>query len=148
MRHSYDEYTLADLDPKTLEVDKRKLADILNGKVAFEVQTGSELDYPDNTFERLVATHILERIYQPHSTLKEWRKVLKHGGSISILIPTDSGVSWVLGRYFGPRKNAIAQGIAYKNMMANSMLTIVTILLKICAIISLKNNSGGRSRFL
>lgn len=35
VRHSHDEYTPADLGPKTLEVDKRKLADILNGKVTF-----------------------------------------------------------------------------------------------------------------
>lgn len=118
VRHSFDEYTLTDLDPKTLEVAKRKLADIPNGKVTFEVQTGSELAYPDNTFDRLVATHVLEHIYQPHLALKEWRRVLKHGGTLSILIPTDPGMAWRLGRHFGPRKNAIAQGIAYDYVMA------------------------------
>lgn len=54
----------------------------------------------------------------PHLALKEWRRVLKHGGVISILIPTDPGLAWRLGRHFGPRKNAIARGIAYDYVMA------------------------------
>jgi ubiquinone/menaquinone biosynthesis C-methylase UbiE len=118
VRHGFGEYTLTDLDPKTLEVAKRKLAAIPNGKVTFEVQIGSELSYPDNTFDRLVATHVLEHICHPHLVLKEWRRVLKHGGVISILIPTDPGVAWRLGRHFGPRKNAIALGIEYDYVMA------------------------------
>lgn len=118
VRHSFDEYTLTDLDPKTLEVAKTKLAGINNQKVIFEAQTGSKLAYPDNTFDRVVATHVLEHIYQPHLALKEWRRVLKHGGVISILIPTDPGIAWRLGRHLGPRKNAIAQGIKYDYAMA------------------------------
>ena len=67
VRHGFDEYTLSDLDPKPLEFAKSKLAGSSSrGKVTFEVQTGSELAYPDNTFDRLVATHVLEHIYQPY----------------------------------------------------------------------------------
>ena len=118
VRHTFDRYTLTDLDTKTLEVAKRKLAGIRSQNVTFEVQMGSELSYPDNTFDRLVATHVLEHIYQPHLVLKEWRRVLKHGGFISILIPTDPGIAWRVGRHLGPRKNAIAQGIKYDYVMA------------------------------
>ncbi|AYH45327.1 class I SAM-dependent methyltransferase [Azoarcus sp. DN11] len=132
VRHSFDQYTLTDLDPKTLEVAKRKLAGIHNGNVTIEVQTGSELAYPDNTFDRLVATHVLEHIYQPHLALKEWRRVLKHSAIISILIPTDPGMTWRLGRHFGPRKNAVARGIAYDYVMArehvNSCNNLIAIL--------------------
>lgn len=132
VRHCFDEYRLTDLDPKTLEVAKRKLAGISSGKVTFEVQKGSELAYPDNTFDRLMAIHVLEHIYQPHLALKEWRRVLKHGGVISILIPTDPGMAWRLGRHFGPRKNAIALGIEYDYVMArehvNSCNNLIAIL--------------------
>lgn len=132
VRHRFDEYTLTDLDPKTLEVARRKLGTIPHGRVTFEVQTGSELAYPDNTFDRLVATHVLEHIYQPHLALKEWRRVLKHDGILSILIPTDPGIAWRLGRHFGPRKNAIAHGFAYDYVMArehvNSCNNLVAIL--------------------
>ena len=118
VRHRFDEYTLTDLDPKTLEVANRKLAGTHGGKVSFEVQTGNRLSYSDNTFDRLVSTHVLEHIYQPHLVLKEWYRVLKPGGVLSILIPTDPGIAWRLGRHLGPRKHAIAQGIAYDYVMA------------------------------
>lgn len=118
VRHSFDEYTLTDLDPKTLEVAKRKLANVHDGKIRFDVQAGGGLSYSDNTFDRLVAIHVLEHICQPHLVLKEWTRVIKHGGTISILIPTDPGFAWRLGRRLGPRKNAIAKGIAYDYVMA------------------------------
>jgi ubiquinone/menaquinone biosynthesis C-methylase UbiE len=118
VHHGFDTYTLSDIDPITLEVAKRKFAGISGEKVVFEVQKGVELAYPDNTFDRLVATHVLEHIYQPHLVLKEWRRVLKHGGILSVLIPTDPGAAWRLGRYFVSRKKAIAQGIKYDYVMA------------------------------
>ena len=58
--------------------------------------------------------------------------MLKHGGVISILIPTDPGMAWRLGRHFGPRKNALAQGIEYDYVMArehvNSCNNLIAIL--------------------
>lgn len=132
IRHQFDEYILTDLDQKTLEVAKQKLSGQHQGKLRFEAQTGSNLNYADNTFDRLAATHVLEHICQPHLALKEWLRVLKHGGILSILIPTDPGLAWRLGRYLGPRKNAIAQGIAYDYIMArehvNSCNNLIAIL--------------------
>jgi phosphatidylethanolamine/phosphatidyl-N-methylethanolamine N-methyltransferase len=132
VRHTFDEYILTDLDAKTLEVAKIKLAGIYSGRVNFDAQAGGDLTYADNTFDRLVATHVLEHIYQPHLALKEWCRVLKPGGVLSILIPTDPGVAWRLGRHFGPRRNAIAQGIAYDYVMArehvNSCNNLIAIL--------------------
>jgi phosphatidylethanolamine/phosphatidyl-N-methylethanolamine N-methyltransferase len=132
VRHSYNEYVLTDLDSKTLEVAKTKLVRNRRGDVKFETQTGNSLNYPDRTFDRVVATHVLEHIYQPHLALKEWYRVLKHGGVLSILIPTDPGIAWRLGRHLGPRRNAIAQGIAYDYVMArehvNSCNNLIAIL--------------------
>lgn len=117
VRHGFDQYVLTDLDPATLEVAQKKLAP-QRGNIQFEVQAGSGLTYPDDSFDRLLAVHVLEHIYEPHRALKEWRRVLKHGGVMSILIPTDPGLAWRLGRHLGPRRNAIAQGIAYDYVMA------------------------------
>ena len=118
VRHGFDQYVLSDLDEQTLEVAKRKLNDKFGNKLFYETQSGEGLSYVDNSFDRLNATHVLEHIYQPHLALKEWARVVKHGGVLSILIPTDPGVAWRLGRNLGPRKNAIAQGIAYDYVMA------------------------------
>ncbi len=118
VRHSFDQYVLSDQDAKTLDVAKSKLGAKFGNKLSFETQSGGELSYPDNSFDRLIATHVLEHIYQPHLAIKEWRRVVKDGGVLSILIPTDPGIAWRLGRHLGPRKNAIAQGIAYDYIMA------------------------------
>ncbi len=132
VRHAFNEYILTDLDPKTLEVAKHKLAGMHNGQVKFEAQAGTSLNYSDDTFDRLIATHVLEHINEPHLALKEWLRVLRHGGVLSILIPTDPGLAWRLGRRLGPRKNAIAQGIAYDYVMArehvNSCNNLIAIL--------------------
>lgn len=118
VRHGFDQYVLTDLDTKTLEVAKKKLKDEYGSKLLFEKQSGAGLSYADNSFDRLIATHVLEHIVQPHLVLKEWRRVVKIGGVLSILIPTDPGLAWRLGRHLGPRKNAVAQGIAYDYVMA------------------------------
>lgn len=132
VRHTFDEYVLTDLDAKTLDVARSKLGGSHSGRLVFEVQTGEGLAYPDDTYDRVVAIHVLEHIYQPHLALKEWFRVLKHGGVLSVLIPTDPGLAWRLGRHMGPRRNAIAQGIAYDYVMArehvNPCLNLIAIL--------------------
>jgi phosphatidylethanolamine/phosphatidyl-N-methylethanolamine N-methyltransferase len=118
VRHGFDQYVLSDLDAKTLEVAKRKLKNKFGDKLFYETQSGEGLSYVDDSFDRLIATHVLEHIYHPHLALREWQRVVKNGGVLSILIPTDPGIAWRLGRHFGPRKNAIEQGIAYDYVMA------------------------------
>lgn len=132
VRHRFNQYVLTDLDPKTLEVAQRKLMGQHDGKLSFDVQSAEGLNYDDNSFDRLIATHVLEHIYQPHLVLRDWYRVTKHGGVLSILIPTDPGMAWRLGRHVGPRKNALAQGIAYDYVMArehvNSCNNLIAIL--------------------
>jgi ubiquinone/menaquinone biosynthesis C-methylase UbiE len=118
VRHGFDQYILSDLDQKTLELAKHKLSDKFGNRLLFETQSGEKLNYADNSFDRVIATHVLEHIYQPHLALKEWRRVVKNGGILSILIPTDPGVAWRLGRYLGPRRKAIAQGLPYDYLLA------------------------------
>ena len=118
VRHDFDEYVLSDMDAKTLEVAARKALPRHAQRLKFSVQHGGQIDAADSSYDRLVATHVLEHIYYPHLALKEWRRDVKNGGTLSILIPTDPGLAWRLGRKLGPRKNAIAQNIAYDYVMA------------------------------
>lgn len=118
VQHQFNRYVLTDVDPATLEVARAKLAPRYREKLSLEVQSCSDLGYEDDSFDRLIGTHVLEHMYQPHLVLKEWRRVVRDGGIISILIPTDPGMAWRLGRHLGPRRNAIAQGIEYDYVMA------------------------------
>ena len=118
VRHSTDCYVLTDADPQALAVARHKLSSHNSCELRFEAQSAQQLTYADQVFDRVIATHVLEHIYHPHLALKEWRRVIKEGGTLSILIPTDPGIAWRLGRHLGPRRNAVAQGIAYDYVMA------------------------------
>lgn len=130
VRHRFNEYVLVDHDGEALEVARRKHGD--RADLSFAAHGGVELPFETGTVDRLIATHVLEHIYQPHLALKEWARVLRPGGSMSILIPTDPGVAWRVARHLGPRRNAIAQGIAYDYVMArehvNSCVNLIALL--------------------
>ena len=132
VRHRFDEYILSDLDAVALDVARKKLAGRHEGRLEFEAHAGTNFDYADASFDRVVAVHVLEHIPQPHIAIKEWRRLLKPGGVLSVLLPTDPGLAWRLGRHLGPRRRAIAQGIAYDYVMArehvNSCNNLVALL--------------------
>jgi len=118
VRHTYDEYVLTDHNSKTLDIAKKKLSLIAANKVSYDVQAGDNLNYPDNFFDRLIATHVLEHIYEPQNALNEWSRVIKNNGIMTIIIPTDPGLLWRFGRNLGPRRRAISRGIPYDYIMA------------------------------
>lgn len=131
VHHKFDQYVLTDQNAKTLDVAKDKLFGLHEGKLTLEVQTGSDIAYPDNSFDRVIAAHVLEHIYPPHLAIKEWARVVKDGGMLSILIPTDPGMAWRLGRTLGPRRNALSKGLAYDYIMAREHVNSCTNLLAI-----------------
>ena len=132
VRHAVEQYILSDSDPEALAVARRKLPESSPDKLGFELQSAQQLSHPEQSFDRVIATHVLEHINQPHLALKEWRRVVKDSGTLTVLIPTDPGIAWRLGRRLGPRRNAIAQNIAYDYVMArehvNSCTNLIALL--------------------
>ncbi len=118
VRHGFDEYVMIDHNSSALSVASRKLANLNKGNLRYEAHSGEKIPYPDKYFDRVVACHVLEHIYRPHLAIKEWSRLVKDGGVLTILIPTDPGLAWRLGRHFGPRRNAISMGISYDYVMA------------------------------
>jgi phosphatidylethanolamine/phosphatidyl-N-methylethanolamine N-methyltransferase len=86
--------------------------------VAVAREDVTRLSFGDASFDRLIACHVLEHLYRPHEVLREWHRVLRRGGTMSILLPCDPGLMWRLGRSFGPRANAERSGIEYDYWMA------------------------------
>lgn len=132
VKHSFSSYTFSDSDSLMLDYAKKKNKTLSNGKLSFDIQSGEKLSYPDGVFDRVIATHVLEHIYYPHIALREWCRVLKDGGTLSIVIPTDPGLAWRIGRMLGPRRNAVSKGISYDYLMArehvNSCINLIAIL--------------------
>ncbi|MDR1398163.1 MAG: class I SAM-dependent methyltransferase [Desulfarculales bacterium] len=132
IKHSFDQYILSDVNTCLLQEAKAKNSNIHKGKLRYEIQDAKNLGYDDSYFDRLIAVHVLEHIYEPHLAIQEWLRVIKNGGMLSVLIPTDPGLAWRMGRRLGPRKNALNKGIAYDYIMArehvNSVINLIAFL--------------------
>lgn len=61
-----------------------------------DCQTG--LDFPDGTFDRVLAIHVLEHLDNLPAALKEITRVLKPSGRFSVVIPAEGGLGYALGR--------------------------------------------------
>lgn len=130
VRHRFDEYWLTDFSTKMLDGAARSYSGA--GKVKVQVEDATSLSFADHSFDRLIATHVLEHLYQPHVVLREWARVVKPGGIISIVLPCDPGLLWRFGRWFGPRRKGTGNGLDYDYLMArehvnpiNNLITFI-----------------------
>lgn len=83
------------------------------------------LNYDDSSFDRVIATHVLEHVPFPHLALQEWVRILKPRGVLSLILPCDPGMAWRFGRYFGPRGRAEMAGLPYDYYMAREHINSI-----------------------
>ena len=98
-RHSISAYLLADaeivgldLGLKDLKTAKERLMDFptppsKGGYCAFIQGSGHELPFPDNTFDHVICSEVLEHIPDYPSFLREINRVLKPGGLFAVSVP-------------------------------------------------------------
>lgn len=109
VRHAYDRYVMTDLSSDLLRIAQEKYGE--KSGLSYEVQDATNLVYADDSFDRLISVYNLEHLPQPHLVLKEWCRVLKPGGVITIAIPLDGGLAWRLGRYLTTRRSFAREGL-------------------------------------
>jgi ubiquinone/menaquinone biosynthesis C-methylase UbiE len=126
IRHRFARYVASDGNAALIEAAGRRPQ---RAGVELRHIAAGALPFDDNSFDRLIATHVLEHIPEPHRVLAEWVRVLKPGGTLSLILPCDPGLAWRLGRHFGPRRRARAAGLDYDYYMArehvNSIYNLV-----------------------
>lgn len=125
VRHSFDEYVMTDLNPPMLNQVPLERAS-KRGKIVAQQEDATSLSFPDASFDRVIATHVLEHLPNPHRVLREWIRVLKPGGTLSVVLPCDPGLAWRLGRHMGPRRKFEALGIDYDYWMAREHVNSIT----------------------
>jgi phosphatidylethanolamine/phosphatidyl-N-methylethanolamine N-methyltransferase len=118
IKHGFAEYIISDTKENLLiKAIEQITSRGANQNTKYLVEDCAELSFEDNLFDRLIATHVLEHMYSPHLVLKEWYRVVKKGGIMTIVLPTDPGVIWRVVRQFS-RKRAQRLGFAYDYLMA------------------------------
>jgi SAM-dependent methyltransferase len=81
---------------------RQEMADVIAEKYP-EAQTcvgdvEQGLAFPDASFDRVIAIHVLEHLPNLPVALDEVRRVLKPGGVFEIVIPCEGGLAYTLGR--------------------------------------------------
>ncbi|GAA4725378.1 class I SAM-dependent methyltransferase [Phytohabitans rumicis] len=107
VRHQYDEYWLTDL--RRPRPDEALAADPRLRVEACDVEA---LPYPDRHFDRVIATCLLHHLGSPFAALREMRRVTAPGGLVTILLPTDPGMAYRVGKAITSGRAARRQGIA------------------------------------
>lgn len=130
VRHRFDSYVLSDSSIDMLrqaQIPKDRI-----GTVEICIADARNPGFADNSFDRLVATHVLEHLERPWEVLREWHRVVKPGGIISLVLPCDPGLGWRLGRQLVARRKFDQSGIEYDYWMArehiNSINNLVALL--------------------
>lgn len=123
VQHRFKQYVMSDGSADMVELLSKQFSD--RSDIVLAREDASQLSFTDNQFDRLIATHVLEHLPEPYKVLREWNRVVKPGGVISIILPCDPGLLWRLGRHFGPRRKATAAGIAYDYWMAREHINSI-----------------------
>lgn len=124
VKHTFDHYVMTDLNPPLM--DQISIKNSKNSqKISTAVEDATKLSYDDNSFDRVIAAHVLEHLPNPHEVLQEWARVLKPGGTLTLVLPCDPGALWRLGRYAIARQNFIKAGIQYDYWMAREHVNAI-----------------------
>ncbi len=116
VRHRFREYVLTDGSADMLR--QVQLPADRAGSVQLRVADACHLEFEDDGFDRLIATHVLEHLERPWEVLREWHRVVKPGGVISLILPRDPGLGWRLGRQLVARGKFVKAGMEYDYWMA------------------------------
>jgi len=117
VRHSFREYIVTDSNEEFLKKTAAKITPLYPDRIQFRVEDCTALKMEDESVDRVIATHVLEHMYYPHRVLKEWYRVLKTGGVLTIVLPCDPGIFWRIGR-LAARRKAEGIGLSYDYLMA------------------------------
>jgi len=88
VKHMYTEMIQCDLRPDNIPNESVN-ARILKDHRIIDTQ---DLPFSDNSFDRVIATCLLAHLIDPERALKEWKRVVREGGVVSIYVPCEPGL--------------------------------------------------------
>ena len=113
VQHTFDEYVMSDIVDRGVDLSGLSLIKNPLGSIKFEIANAECLHYEDNTFDRVLFTCVLHHLREPEKALREVRRVLKVGGTVSCYLPCDPGVLYMSTQRFTTRRQqrkALSEG--------------------------------------
>ena len=94
------DYYCNELRPELLETLRKKHPTV--GSALGDCQR--RLDFPDHSFDRVIAIHVLEHLPDLPSALAEIRRLMKPEGRFSVVLPCEGGLAYTLARQFTAKR--------------------------------------------
>lgn len=79
----FDEYVGLDIDSEVVDIAQEKGLDARQ----HDVEEG--LPFPDNHFNQIIGKAVLEHLNEPTAVVRECHRVLKPGGTLRVIVPSD-----------------------------------------------------------
>ena len=103
VKHSFDQYLQSDiridnLKTKSKSVDKKLINVVVDASNLEEFQS--------NSIDRIIATCLLAHLNDSLSSLREWRRVVRNNGKISIYVPCEPGAFLRIARALSTARKA------------------------------------------
>lgn len=116
VRHGYDSYVMTDLAVPLVE--ESVLAD---GRVELGACDVESLPYEDASFDRVVCTCVLHHVTSPLQAALEMRRVVRPGGLVTILMPTDPSFAYRAGKALTSGRAAKKRGLAHQHDLVSAL---------------------------
>lgn len=97
--------TGVDISEPMLRKAQQRVAELgLNNVDALAVMDAEHLDFPDTSFDVIVAQYVITTVPNPEATLDEFARVLRPGGEIVLVsrVGAEAGLRRALERWFAP----------------------------------------------
>jgi len=112
VRHRFDRYVMLDIrDSPAARQTAAVHTGLTGAAVEFVVGDAQDLaGIEDESVDRLVSMCLLHHLDDPRGALKQWRRVVKPGGVLSLFVPCDPGLLWRAGRALTTFRSARSKG--------------------------------------
>jgi ubiquinone/menaquinone biosynthesis C-methylase UbiE len=113
--HDYKEYFEGDIrNPKS----SAAIFDEKNNKKIARIHLDAQnlMQFNDQEFDRIIATCLVVHLMDPEIALKEWRRVTKSEGVITIYVPTEPSIFLRVFRFFTTKQKANRLGFNHSQI--------------------------------
>ena len=95
VKHGYSQYFETDIRKQNLPLRLQE-----SKVVSLSSDASNLIEFKKDSVDRVIATCLIVHLTDPESALKEWRRVCREGGLISIYVPCEPGLILRLLRQF------------------------------------------------